>query len=214
MKGKRISALIAALAVILIFEQCGEVDTIQPFDSNGKYVEDSTAMAEYISTQGYDPSLLDTINLAVYTVLETGDGEKLEYDDIVTFDFSVRTTDDSVQVTSVRQLAIDYGLFEIDTVTLVPFEIDTVFTGLDSNRKFTLAPSGWTVTNLFLASGLSPLNSTYKEIVAKTMIQMNVGGRATMVLPSAAFYGSSSDAYSTSVFIIDVYPTFVRKPNS
>ncbi|MEP0366749.1 MAG: hypothetical protein ABJN36_01470 [Cyclobacteriaceae bacterium] len=214
MKGKRISALIAALAVILIFEQCGDVDTIQPFDSNGKYVEDSTAMAEYISTQGYDPSLLDTINLAVYTVLETGDGEKLEYDDIVTFDFSVRTTDDSVQVTSVRQLAIDYGLFEIDTVTLVPFEIDTVFTGLDSNRKFTLAPSGWTVTNLFLASGLSPLNSTYKEIVAKTMIQMNVGGRATMVLPSAAFYGSSSDAYSTSVFIIDVYPTFVRKPNS
>ncbi|MEO9474338.1 MAG: hypothetical protein ABJG41_02355 [Cyclobacteriaceae bacterium] len=214
MKGKRIGALIIALAVILIFERCNDVKTVQPYDSSGKYVEDSTSMAEYINTKGFDHSLLDTINLGVYTVVESGDGEKLEYDDIVTFDFSVRTTDDSVQVTSVRQLAIDYGLFEIDTVTLVPFEIDTVFTGLDSNRKFTLAPSGWTVTELFLASSLSPLNSTYKEMVAKTMIQMSVGGRATMILPSAAFYGSSSDYYSTSVFIIDVYPTFVRKPNS
>lgn len=219
MKGINLAWIVIVIIFIVAFGNCKKADIFVAFDTIAQYDIDSVEMADYIIAKGYADEDLDTTSsLVVYTILDEGAGEAIEFDDIVTYNYTVRTTDDTVVLTTYESIAVEYELYvtdtvSIDSVTLLPTEIDTIFTGLSSNEKFTFAPSSWTVLSIVFSSEfVSFLNSPYNQALVELTKKMNIGGHGLMILPSAAFYGGD-DYYSDVIYVVEIFPVFVRKTN-
>ncbi|MFT6868521.1 MAG: hypothetical protein ACJA08_003375 [Cyclobacteriaceae bacterium] len=215
MKGTRSIILFVGIVVITVLSHCKKAELFVPFDSSGQYEIDSTALGDYLATSGIDYSLLDTLTnkvlvdndtvdriRTIYAILDQGAGETLELNDIVSYNFNIRTTDDSVRVTNISSVAIAYDLY------------DSSFVDIYSPLKFTLASSGWTVGALFgsLTSSLSILDGPYVTALATVTAKMNVGGHAVIFFLSPIYY--SSQFPGTTIYYVEIFPVQVRKPNS
>ena len=212
-----------AISIVAFLVHCSE-----PTDDDvviDQYAIDSVIIADYINKKGYDPANLDTsdviseypiqngvrraIGPMIYMILEEGDAEMLEKDDIVSFYYSLSLTNDSVKFTNKSSLAKEYGIYDEDSPSFY------------NSHKFTLSPSRTTVPSLFSVF----MNETFKEGVVRTMPKMKVGGHARFIIPSTIGYSNFDNGYTitasgkskavvipaNSVIIADIYPVFVRK---
>ncbi|MFY0599487.1 MAG: hypothetical protein JXR03_07430 [Cyclobacteriaceae bacterium] len=200
MKRSKYLSFAISLIITIIFIQCRKVEIEVPFDIVGQYEVDSVEIASYISEKGYAASSLDTTqNLVVYTVLDEGDGETIEFDDIVSYYYAIKSTDDSVRSTNNLPIAIENELDSANTVNLYRTE------------KFTFAPSSWTVAGIF-PNLLEALNPPYRDALVAITKELKVGGHGVMILPSNAYF-ARDERFSQEIFVVDILPVQVRKPN-
>lgn len=221
MKGISFLLFVIVMLSIVAIESCKEADVFVPFDTIEKFEVDSLEIANYITNKGLDESKLDTINgLIIYSVIDEGNGVEIERGDIISYNYILRTTDDSVRLTNIRSVAIENELDSFiytivsDTISEDPLliEADTVdisTTLTYTTEKFTLAPSSWTVNGIFTSA---TLNAAYGRGLVPTIEQLNIGGQGIIILASESFFGGS-EFLSNVVFVIDIYPVFARKPN-
>lgn len=204
----------SGVVTLLYLNNCKQAEVFVPFNTTEQYSIDSTALADYLVTAGIDYSLLDTLTTkvlvsndtidrirSIYAILDEGAGESLEFDDIVSYNFNIRTLDDSVRATNIISVAVEYDLY------------DSSFVSIYSPWKFTLASSGWTVAPLFsnISTSLGSLDGPYAQALATVVAQMNVGGHAVILFLSPLYYDSFS---TSSIYYVDIYTVAVRKPNS
>ncbi len=210
------------VSVIAFLADCGSPE-VEP--TILQYPIDSVIIADYIKEKGYDHEKLDTLDLfttyfignsevrssgpMIYTILDEGDGEILDYDDIVSFDYAIRLTNDSVKLTNNAALAQEYGIY---------YEENTSFY---KSIKFTLSRSSAS-TPSFMSRFMG---DTFSAGLSVTVPKMKVGGHARLIVPSTIAYSNYDLDYiikvdsvdklisipANSVIIADIYPVFVRK---
>lgn len=205
-----------AIGVVAFLAHCSETrDEDVVID---QYAIDSVVMADYIRDKGYANGDLDTVSIpapsgrdydVIYTIIKEGDGESLDYDDIVSFNYTIRLTNDSVKVTNSSSVAKEWGIFD---------ETKSVFY---TSTKFTLSPGVWTIPSIF--SDYSEIG--YKNGIVAVVPKLKVGGHARMIMPSSLGFGSQDLGYpilkgedikyivipGNSVIVVDIYPVAVRK---
>ena len=85
-----------------------------------QFAVDSVIIADYITDKGYDPTQLDTAgNIVIYTIIDEGDGETLQYDDIVSYYFVLSLTSDSIIITNQRSVAIENDILDDSETTVI-----------------------------------------------------------------------------------------------
>lgn len=195
--------LLIVIVGILTISGCQETDVAKSFDTNEQFLADSAAIAAYINRVGLDPAKLDTTdNYFIYTVLDYGTGDSLEYDDIVSINYNVfDPATDSAKITNIPALALAFNL------------ADTVVTEGFQPIKFTYTASTWTapgVWPLLNTTTDDPRNTQFREAIIKSFQGMKVGGKVLMISPSLDLLIQSS-GYLNEIRGVEVYPVQVRK---
>ena len=190
----KITTLVFIVGTLL--QACGDDGIIELPTSDDYFQEDVEKITEYIAEKGY--SNVDTTESGVrYVIFETGDGEPIEFNDIVSMDYVGMYLDDTVFDTSIESVAIVKDIL-IESRTYEP----TIFTH---------TASGWAIAPLFV--------SGFGEGTTAALKKMNVGGSARLMIPSPLGYGSNGrinadGSYAilpNSVLVFDIYPVNVRK---
>lgn len=187
-KKRLFSILILALVLTISCKDDALVTSINP---NDQKKIDLGVIQDYITEQGYTAT--DTTASGVwYTVLDSGSGEEIDYNDIVDMHFTGRLIDGTVFDTSLESVARANDVY--DTLkSYVPIQ-------------FSLVKGGWTLTSYIPG---------FKDGITAVMDDLRVGGHAQIILPSALGYGRQppfgSPIPPNTVITFDLYPVKVRK---
>ena len=85
---------------------CGTTDLIEAFDAEAQLADDIEIINEYLADHGHTD--FDTLESEVRVViLDEGDGESIEYNDIIQYDYIGTFTNDSLFDTSIARLSYD-----------------------------------------------------------------------------------------------------------
>lgn len=170
---------------------CGDDGIIDVLTVNDRLDEDLKLIDEYITEKGY--TSVDTTSSRVrYVILEEGDGEIIEFNDIVSMNYVGMFLNDTVFDTSIKTVAIENDLFS-ETRTYAPY-------------TFTHTQSGWGIEQLGFIQGFSDGSTA-------ALSKMKVGGMARLIIPSSLAYGTTGNnsIASNTIIVFDVYPVKVRK---
>lgn len=203
---------------------CGSPDPVVP--AINQYPIDSVIIADYINEKGYDHAKLDTAKSVVarfsdvrgeyrssgpiiYMILDEGDGDSLENDDIVSFYYTLSLVNDSVKLTNNPTVAKENDILGENNEAFF------------KSVKYTLSNTIATVPTLHDRF----MNDSFKVGVLSTMKKLRVGGRARFIVPSTIAFSNYDYSYiisvngesktvlipANSVIVADIYPVFVRK---
>lgn len=190
------------IAATLILLACGDGNVVVQVDPAIQLREDSILIAEYMEDKGFDN--FETTEAGVrYVILEEGSGSPIDESDIVTFDYIGILTNDSIFDTSIKTIADS-----IRNVEDIPAKFTSTFTENRNYAPFTItySASGWPINGQFVPGFSDGVSATFKE--------MNVGGRALIVMPSALGYGVTGTGLliaPNTVIAFELLPTEVVK---
>ena len=188
--------LIALLIIAGLFSHCDE-DLVETHDPNEQRTKDLLIIEDYAAAHGY--STTDTTRSGTrYHIIEAGTGASIDYNDLVSYFYSMSLTDDTILITNNRQIAIDNDI-------------------LDSARVYESKVFTYTQSTDFVSPILSVNNNLITEIGFKEGLiaatgKMNVGGHAVLMIPSGLMYQTYAigPIPANSVIIMHIYLTKVR----
>jgi len=192
---------------------CGAADLIEAFDAEAQLAEDIEIIEQYLADKGYTE--YDTLESEVRVViLDEGDGESIEYNDIIQYDYIGTFANDSLFDTSIAKLSYNQdtltatylelakdddelpildvnGLQELDTVAYPDYYLP-VYSSLRTYISFitTHSQGGWFIQQEGSIQG-------FKDGTHQILDNVNLGGRGLMLIPSSLAYGR------TGTFLID-----------
>lgn len=170
---------------------CGDDGIVEVPTQNDRIEEDLVKIEEYIQEKGYQN--VDTTKSRVrYVILDEGDGELIEYNDIVTLHFAGRYLDDLLFYTS------------IDTVDLNNDSYDS--TKNYNPVVFTHSASGW-------AMGQATTVSGFVDGTTRSLDKLRVNGHARIFIPTLLSTGNLNGRSipTNEPVVYDIYPVKVRK---
>jgi|TARA_B110000046_G_scaffold16972_1_gene16207 hypothetical protein len=196
-KSHRWVDLLLTLSVMFLissFISCEENEPIETVDYQEIWESDSLTIDNYIKENSLDP-VFTTASGARYSIQSVGEGDSINYNDLITINYTAYDADGVVFKSTITPDASQYYIYPIyDPLT------------------FTYTSSGWTLeyTSLFASlqgNGLS-------EAISAALVNMKTGGQVVVLLPSALGFGSSSDPSNIistySVLRYEVSPLYVR----
>ncbi|MEP1035585.1 FKBP-type peptidyl-prolyl cis-trans isomerase [Ekhidna sp.] len=189
------------IVTALILLACGDGNVVVQVDPALQFTEDSITIAEYMEDKGYT---FETTSSGVrYVILEDGSGDPIDESDIVTFDYIGMLTNDSIFDTSIKAVGDS-----IRNVEDIPAKFTSTFTETRNYSPFTITYSfsGWTINGQFVQGFSDGVSASFRE--------MNVDGRALIVMPSALAYGTSGSGLiipPNTVIAFELLPTDVIK---
>lgn len=186
----------------LVMLACGDGNVVIQVDPDIQLEVDSIIIADYLDEKGYE-NFSTTASGVRYLILEQGSGDPIDESDIVTFDYIGMLTNDSIFDTSIQAIGDS-----ISNVENIPDKFATTFSSSRIYSPFiiTYATSGWTINGQFVDG--------FSDGVSASFDEMNVGGRALIIMPSALAYGVGGSGLlipSNSVLIFELLPTEVTK---
>lgn len=190
MKLKLVFALL--LASIGVLMSCGEDPIIEPVDPEVQFDNDIASINDYLSEQGYDPESVDTTASGVrYIILEEGSGASISYADIVDNYYVGRFTDKEIFDTNIDTVDINNGTFD-SLATYGP-------------QRISHTETGWAIRGTYLNGYVDGVTAVYE--------QMNIGGKAEIIIPSSLAYGTgvaTTSPFRDAVLVFEIYPTYKR----
>lgn len=174
---KKIILGIIVIGFCLFNISCGEENIVETIDPDVQTQKDIQTISDYIDLKGF-VNIDTTASGAFYTILEEGNGATIELNDIVSFNFILRSAeDDLIYQTSILQLAEDEDIF--GSGRIYEPEICT----------YTNGP--WFVSSLTRVFSSPFAEPGYKEGVIASFGKMKIGGRAMIMVPSQLSFGSA-----------------------
>jgi len=201
---------LSALGLVGIVVSCNTDPLVDPFDPVEQQEIDIDIIEEYLSDNGYTD--YDTLDTGVRVViLEEGDGEIIEYNENIQFDYLGLFTSDTIFDTSIAEVAYNQdianitdsvhvrdenGQLELDRYGLqVLDEIDyqigysAIYSSLDTYKPLITTHSieGWFIQshpNVETGAAIG-LPAGIHHVLDNTRI----GGRGLVLLPSFLAYG-------------------------
>ncbi len=176
---------------------CGDVELNETITLAEKRLEDIESIEAYIMENNL--GVPDTTpSGGRYIILDEGDGDSMEFGDIVGFDYIGYTLTGRVFDTSLPEVA--------DTAFSRTFDF------LLKPQFFNFTPSGWTlqselqVTNQFMDGNVE--GTALSEAITTSFQKMKLGGKLVVFLPSdQAFEGEQSIFFPAfSVIVYDIFP--------
>ncbi len=184
------------ITAVIFINACGDDGIIEIPTADDYLQEDIVKINDYITEKGY--TNVDTTESGVrFVIFETGDGDLIEYNDIVSMNYVGMYLDDSVFDTSIESVAKASDVY-IESRSYEP-------------SVFTHTATGWAIESLFVPG--------FAEGTTEAIKKLNVGGKARLMIPSTLGYGTAGkfNADGTygilpnSVLVFDIYPVKVRK---
>ena len=184
--------VVAIVFFIIQLMGCGKDDLIELLDSDERYTQDVIIINEYIAAKGWD-KVDSTASGVRYVVLDTGDGASIEYRNIVTLDFTGRTTDDVIFRTTLQEVV------DADTTDATTFATDPLI--------FSHSQGGWLLDENY------DIEDGFSEGISVLLDTLNVNGTGILLIPSYLGFGSLafSAIPANSVLVYEVLPIKVRK---
>ena len=187
---KTIFALLLGSMTMLM--SCNEDDLIVSVDPDVQKTIDVKIINEYITEQGYDFNPGDTTSSGVrFVILEVGNGDPIEYGDIVDNYYAGRFTDRELFDTNIDTVAINNDTYD----SLKSY----------SPQRISHTETGWAIRGTYLPG--------YVDGVTAVFERMNIGGRAEIIIPSGLAYGTNVPTTSplrNAVLIFEIYPAYKR----
>ena len=189
-----------AIGTILLCVNCKKEKIAVQIDLIEQRAEDIEIIENYIADHNLGE--FDTTKSgARYIIQEVGDGDSINYKDIVAIDYIGYSIDRNVFDTSIREVA-DTAFTESSNAVLKP-------------QVFTYTESGWSVeliqlTSQFIVDGFIP-GRALTEAITDALINMKTGGKLIVFLPSdQAFEGRPTTFFdSYSVVFYEIFPVRV-----
>ena len=213
MKLIKLLNLIGCLGVLCLIGtviSCNSDPLVNAFDAAAQQRIDIDIIEQYLSDNGYtDYDTLDTDVRVV--ILEEGDGETIEYNENIRFEFIAAFTSDTIFDTSVAQAAYNQdianiidsvhvrdenGQLEIDrygfqVLDEVNYEIgySAIYSPLETYRPLITTHSleGWFIDNNF--DFKKDFGLGFTQGAHHVLENTNIGGRGLILLPSFLAYG-------------------------
>jgi len=223
MKTLKLMMLVALGGWMIFFVACQQAELVDPVDPEIQLEEDIAIIEDYLADEGYED--YDTLDTEVRVViLEEGDGEPIEYNDIVSYNFAGKFTDGNLFDTSIAQLAYDQDTanatvyypetIELDENGLAQYDsidYDTDYLPIySSSRNYepfitTHTPGGW-----FISQGGSIPG--FADGTHHVLDRVNIGGRGLILLPSREAYGRSGSGSiaPNTVILFEITPVSTR----
>jgi len=182
------------ISLISVFISCEEYEAIEPINYQEIWESDSLTIDNYIKENGLYP-VFTTASGARYAIQSIGEGDSINYNDLVTINYTAYDADGVVFKSTIIPDSSEYYIYP-------------VFNPL----TFTYTSSGWTLeyTSLFVnlqGNGLS-------EAISAALVNIKTGGQVVILLPSALGFGASSDPSNIispySVLRYEISPLYVR----
>ncbi|MGB3464568.1 MAG: hypothetical protein WBA74_04830 [Cyclobacteriaceae bacterium] len=182
---------IALLATIVFLSACGGDETVDStFDPLVQFEIEKELINDYLIEKEYEA---DTTTLGVrVVVLESGEDQKVEEGQLVSFDFSGRFLDlsDDMEI-------IDSVYF---TTTLFDLAKEKIDTSLVDNPisfrpvRYSYSANGWTLTSASGGSGYLP---GFRDGLTELLTKIGKGGSGEIILPSRVAYGLTGSTNSS-----------------
>lgn len=207
---------------------CGDVVLEKTKDLELQLQDDIKLIEDYLAQEGYtDYDTLETDTRVV--ILDEGDGEPIEYNDIIWYHYIGTLVDSLSFDTSYDTLAFNQDMsFLIDSVHVRDEDNNYPFLDVNGIQRFqsatyegeyigiydyrrdyvplrtTHTPGGWFLQQSGLVNG-------FKQGVHHIFERVKLGGKGLILMPSNQGYGSGGNAVipSYSVLVFEIHP--VRK---
>lgn len=209
--------LVGAFGLVGLALSCGEVQIEETIDPDVQLAEDIAIIEEYLASQGIVD--YDTLETEVRVLIQDmGDGDPIEYQDIVWYDYIGRFIDGEIFDTSIGELALEQDQeMAIDTIFLksqVNPEMDSLdsegepiiedvtfqdgyapvysFTRTYEPFRTTHTPGGWFISQSKDPDVCNPSNTGFipgfVDAAHYTLDNVNLNGNVRGFLPSQEAY--------------------------
>ena len=168
-----------AIMIIGMIQGCGEVNLIETNTQEEQLTIDLELIEEYRQKEELTFVKDSVIYPTQYVIIDEGDGEEIELNDIVFVHYVLKLTDGTVFDTSIDTVAENNDIY-VEQLTYEP-------------RLFTHTETGWAVTYL-----INNVNQTtnheigWRKGISAALKKMKVGGHAIIAVPSIYAYASTS----------------------
>ncbi len=195
--------IVALSALLALMVGCGELEFEDRFDFAEQRATDLAVIEAYLNEKGLgEPDT--TESGARYVIVDEGEGDPINFGDIVGINYIGAATTGRVFDTSIPEVA------DTAFTNTVDFFLQPQF--------FTYTESGWTLREIFrITSQFSTVGNFagygLSEAMTEALVKMKTGGKLVVLLPSDQAFESTATSFfpAYSVLVYEIYPVEILR---